>query len=194
MTSKNLASEEIIFIHEIIEETFNLPRGHIKVGDLETLIVKSQGIPFSGKSFDLFRQAAILFEGIIRLHLFTDGNKRTALETARQFLNRNDHVLVVPLSGTTFIYEIARDKTLDTDKVVSEISGWIEAHSPKANQRYRILGLQLLYMWLPVNLINFFSKIKLNGLSRMILYRYLKNRDPKVTEFMFSIYEKQLGL
>ena len=161
---------------------------------LETLIIKSEGIPFFGESFDLFREAAILFEGIVRLHIFTDGKKRTALETTRQFLNRNDHVFVVPLSGTNFIYKIARDKTLNTDKIVSEVSNWVQVHSPKVHERYKILGLLLLYLWLPVELVRFFSKIKLNRLSRWIIHRYLQNKDSEVTKFMFSIYEKQLGL
>ena len=85
MTSNNLTSNEILFVHQIINDKFQLPRGHIKIGELETLLVKSECIPFSGKQHDLFKQTAILFKGIIRIHIFTDGNKRTALEVTRQF-------------------------------------------------------------------------------------------------------------
>ena len=67
MISKSLTSDEIIFIHEIIEENFDLPRGRVKIGELETLIEKCKGLPFSENHFDLFQQAAILFEGIVRL-------------------------------------------------------------------------------------------------------------------------------
>jgi len=194
MISKSITSEEIIFIHEIIEEKFNLPKGHIKVGDLETIIEKSEGIPFSQEQFNTFRQAAILFEGIVRIHIFTDGNKRTALETTRQFLNRNDHVFVVPLSGTNFIYKIARDETRNTEKITSEISNWIESHSPRVNEWHKILGLMVIYVKLPIALVKFFSKIRLSRVASWILHKYIMNDDPLVTEFMLSIYEKQFDL
>ena len=193
MTSKKLTSKEIIFIHDLIEEKFNLPKGHIKIGDLETIITKSEGMPFSQENFSLFQQAAILFEGIIRIHIFTDGNKRTALETTRQFLNRNNHVLIVPLSGTNFIYNIAMNETLDTTKILSEISNWLEPRSPKINEWYKIYGL-IIYLKLPIFLVKFFSKIKLNRLSKWILHKYIINEEPNVTEFMLSIYEKQFNL
>ena len=194
MISKSLTSQEIIFIHEIIEKAFGLPRGHIRTGDLETLLQKIEGVPFSNKTHDLFTQASYLFEGIIRLHIFTDGNKRTALESTRQFLNRNGHVFVVPLSGTNYIYKIARDKTRDTEKLVLDIASWLEPHSPKIQEWYKINALLFIYLYAPVAIMKFFSKIKLNRISRFVLHRYLTTEDPKVTEFMYSIYEKQLNL
>ncbi len=51
MISENLTFEEIIFIHEIIEKTFKLPKGHIKVGDLETLIEKVKQFHFHKKAW-----------------------------------------------------------------------------------------------------------------------------------------------
>lgn len=194
MISKSLTSQEIIFIHKIIEDKFGLPHGHIKIGDLETLLQKIEGKPFSNEEYDIFTQASYLFEGIIRLHFFIDGNKRTALETTRQFLNRNGHVFVVPLSGTNYIYKIARDETRDIDKLVLEIYSWLKPHSPKIQEWYKIRGLLFIYLQAPVLLVKFFTKIKLNRISRWCLHRYLTNEDPKVTEFMFSIYEKQLNL
>lgn len=194
MTSKQITFEEIILIHEIITEKFQLPKGHIKRGELETLVLKSRKIPFSKKQTDLLRKAAMLFEGITRLHIFVDGNKRTALETTRQFLNRNDCVLVVPLSGTNFIYRIARDCELDTEKALSEITAWLTAHSARTDQRYKIAGLVTLHVMLPSYLIRFFSKIRLYRCSRWIIKKYLTNQDPGVTEFMLEIYEKQFEL
>lgn len=40
MISKSLTSQEIIFIHQVIEENFSLPKGHVKTGELETLLQK----------------------------------------------------------------------------------------------------------------------------------------------------------
>ena len=194
MISKNLTSKEIIFVHQIIEDKFQLPKGHVKIGELETLLVKSEGIPFSGKQFDLFRQAAILFEGIIRIHIFTDGNKRTALEITRQFLNRNDRVFIIPLSGTNFVYKIARNKTTDTNKVISQVADWLASHSAKTSQWYKIQSLLALHLIFPISLLNFFVKIKMVRVSRWIMKRYIINDDPQVTEFMLSIYEKQFNL
>ena len=194
MTSKQITSEEIIIIHEIIEKRFQLPEGHIKMGELETLVAKCEKIPFSKKQTGLLRQAAILFEGITRLHIFIDGNKRTALEATRQFLNRNDHVLVVPLSGTNFIYRIARDWELDTKKALSEITSWLTAHSARTDQRYKIVGLLVVHLVLPTYLVRFFSKIKLRRCGRWIIKKYLMNQDLNVTKFMLEIYEKQFDL
>ena len=194
MISKNLTSKEILFVHEIIEDKFQLPRGHVKIGELETLLTKSEGIPFSGKQYDLFKQAAILFEGIVRIHIFTDGNKRTALEVTRQFLNRNDYVFIIPLSGTNFIYKIARSKTTDTDKIISQVANWLDNHSAKTSQWYAILGLLTLHLYLPASLVNFFAKIRMIRISRWIMRKYIINDDPKVTDFMLSIYEKQFNL
>ena len=194
MTSKSLTLEEIIFINKIIVEKFSLPKGHIKTGCLETIIAKSEGMPFSPEKFTLFRQAAIILEGIIRIHIFTDGNKRTALESIRQFLNLNDHVLVVPFTGTNFIYNIAMNETLDTEKILDKISIWLNTYSAKVNEWPRIQVLLFRHLRLPLMLVRFFSKIKLNRLSTWILYKYLYNDDPKITEFILSLYTKQFEL
>ena len=194
MISKSLTSDEIIFIHEVIEENFQLPRGHVKVGELETLVEKSKSIPFSGKKFDMFTQASILMEGITRLHIFTDGNKRTALETTRQYFNRNDRVFVIPLSGTNFMYKIARDKERNTDEVVQEIADWLKSYSPRVQEWYKINGIIMLHLQIPIALVRFFSKLRLARISRWILRKYLAENDPEIQEFMLSIYEKQLGL
>lgn len=194
MTYKKITPEEIIFIHKIIAKNFGLPKGSIKTGDLELLIEKSEYIPFSNERHMLFQQASIIFEGLVRLHIFTDGNKRTALETTRQFLNRNNHVLVIPLSGTNFIYTIASNESRNSQKVIDEINAWLRFHSPKTNEWHKIYTLIIIYLRLPLMLMNFFAKIKLNKISKHILYRYLSNRDPKITDFMYSIYEKQFHL
>ncbi|MDE0525210.1 MAG: type II toxin-antitoxin system death-on-curing family toxin [Thaumarchaeota archaeon] len=161
---------------------------------METLVGKCGKIPFSTKQVGIFEQAAALFEGIVRLHIFTDGNKRTALETTRQFLNRNSYVLIVPLSGVNFIYKIAQDCKPDTEKVLREITEWLTNHSAETNQWHRIVGLLVIHIYWPVFWARFFSKIRLRRCGRWVIKKYLMNEDPQVTEFMIEIYEKQFNL
>ena len=164
------------------------------MGELETLVGKCSKIPFSTEQVDIFEQAAILFEGIVRLHIFTDGNKRTALETTRQFLNRNLYVLIVPLSGANFIYKIAQDCTPDTEKILHKITEWLTDHSAKTSQWYRIIGLLGMHIYWPTSLARFFSKIRLRRCGRWVIKKYLMNEDPQVTESMLEIYQKQFNL
>lgn len=194
MTSNPITPEEIVKIHSIIEKRFKLPSGHVKIGELETLVDKCSRIPFSTEQVGIFEQAAILFEGIIRLHIFTDGNKRTALETTRQFLNRNFYVLIVPLSGVNFIYKIAQDCTPDTKKILHKITNWLTEHSAKTSQWYRIVGLLGIHIYWPVFWARFFSRIRLRRCGRWIIKKYLMSEDSQVTEFMIEIYEKQFNL
>lgn len=193
MTSNPITAEEIIAIHHVFEKRFNLPQGHVKKGELEALVAKCEGKPFSADSMGVLEQAAILFEGITRLHMFTDGNKRTALETTRLFLNRNEYVLVVPLSGTNFIYTVAQDCTQDTEEIVTRIIEWLRNHSARTNQPNRIRWLLLVHLKLPVVTVRFFAKIRLWRCSKWIIRRYLMSRDSQVTEFILEIYEKQFA-
>ncbi len=194
MIFNSITPKEIIYIHKLVEKRFNLPSGHIKNGELETLVSKCYKIPFAKERTDVLEQAAILFEGIIRLHIFIDGNKRTALETTRVFLNRNDCILVVPLSGANFIYKIAQNCTSDTEQILSKITNWLKSHTAKRNQHYKIKGLLMVHFYLPLFTIRFFTKIKLRRCGRWIIKKYLTNKDPQITEFMLEIYEKQLDL
>ncbi len=191
MTSKNLTSEDVIFIHKILVKKFKIPAGHIKEGELETLLAKISGSLFSGKTFEIFEQAAMLFEGIIRLHIFVDGNKRTALASTWQFLNQNNYMFVIPLSGTNFTYKIAQNKTSNIDKIIAQITNWLDAHSAKIDDKFKIMGLLVLHILLPTSFMEFFSKIKMTKLSKYILHRYLINKDPEITDFMFTLYKKQ---
>ena len=48
------------------------------------------------------KKAAVLFEGIIRLHPFIDGNKRTALAVAQEFLVENNLIFLIPITAVRF--------------------------------------------------------------------------------------------
>lgn len=194
MTCKHITSEEIIEINNTIRTKCGLSSGHIKKGELDTLATTYSKTPFSLKERSVFEQSAILLEGIIRLHMFTDGNKRTALETTRQFLNRNDYVLVVPLSGASFIYAIAQDCTQETERVLSKIMCWLYDHTARIDQRYKIHKMIVVQTYIPVFIVRFFSKIKLQRCSRWFMKRYLLSKDPQTTSFVIEIYEKQFDI
>ena len=42
--------------------------------------------------------------------------------------------------------------------------------------------------------MNFFAKIKMIKIRRWIMRKYIINDDPKITDFMISIYEKQFNI
>ena len=191
MTSKTVTPEEIIVIHNTIQEEYNLGQGHIKIGVLETVVTQCEGVPFSHEQISILRQAAIIFEGIIRHHIFHDGNKRTALQTTRLFLNRNDYVLVVPLSGTSFIYNIAKQCTTDTEQVLNKIVTWLRRHSARTSQRFKMWWLFAVYVSGPVAIAKFIFKIKLEKLGWLFIKIFLI-RDPRGTEFLVEVYQKQI--
>ncbi|WP_393972172.1 Fic family protein [Oxyplasma meridianum] len=64
-------------------------------------------------------KAAALFEGIIRLHPFIDGNKRTSLATLQEYLWANGFIFVIPFTAVRFAIVISRNNTLKTNEIRS---------------------------------------------------------------------------
>ncbi|MBI3305432.1 type II toxin-antitoxin system death-on-curing family toxin [Candidatus Parcubacteria bacterium] len=75
-----LTGEEILAIHsEIIDQTGGL-HGVRDAGLLASILERPK-TAFGGKEMHrgLFKKAAVYMEGLARYHVFTDGNKRTAI-------------------------------------------------------------------------------------------------------------------
>ena len=80
----------------------------------------------------IHQQAACLMEGIVRLHPFPDGNKRTALLMTSLFMRVNNIYMVVPIDVVRFLIEVANDdaSTEDCiDALICKISRWLEERS-----------------------------------------------------------------
>lgn len=81
-------ADYILGIHEFVKSKYpnDVVRGHINSQALDA-IMENALMEYGGQPIHdtVFKQAAVL-EGIIRLHPFPDGNKRTALLTAWDFM------------------------------------------------------------------------------------------------------------
>ena len=132
MTLINLNT--VLFLHDLISEAYcNVSTGHLNKGTLESIISQSDLIIYKHKKYDtIFKQTACIMEGIIRKHPFADGNKRTALLTARLIITNNDYRFVTPPNTDDFLCRIANN-TIQTqdgiDDIINEITTWLERHS-----------------------------------------------------------------
>ena len=124
------------------------------------------------------------------MHPFVDGNKRTALQATKQYLNFNERVLVFPSSTVAFVYKIASNTKNDPDsneQLVNDIRNWIDAFSASLNLkgRSRAWVIIQLYYQLPIYLIQFSNKIHFTKLGDWILKTYLGMSKTDLNEDMF---------
>ena len=102
-------------------------------GKMQLIMEKPFREVYGHKKYDtVYLQAACLMEGIIRLHPFQDGNKRTALLMTSLFMEANDVYMVVPIDVVRFMIEIADDdaSTEDCiDALICRIARWLEERS-----------------------------------------------------------------
>jgi death-on-curing protein len=133
MNSKELDVADIITIHKTIVTKYNLDEGHCNRGQLESLLFKISFL----KSASIYKKSALLLEGLIKLHTFTDGNKRTALQTVEQYLNDNGHVIFYPANTAEFVCNIASEQKNDPeniDKLIENIEYWLRNSTQSSNQ------------------------------------------------------------
>ena len=71
-------------------------------------------------------KAAMLFQNIISMHPFMDGNKRTALLSALTYLSINGISLNLPTDSKSFIYNIASRE--NSTELLEEIESWFRSH------------------------------------------------------------------
>lgn len=88
MTDDFPTPDEVVEIHERIEERYNLThtgtRATLPKQTLESVIEGTTGHDGT------FKQAAALLRDLTTAHVFEDGNKRTAWATTRLFLQRRE--------------------------------------------------------------------------------------------------------
>lgn len=95
---------------------------------LESLAQKPRAT-FGGKDLypDIFLKAAVLYEGTVNYHVFTDGNKRTGFASMARFLSINGtHLAVTNKEIEEYTLQIATSQ-LD----LADIAVWIKHHSQK---------------------------------------------------------------
>ena len=127
--------------HEIIAESMG-----IKVHYNETAvkgIIDAMNLSFGGIDLypEVYEKAAILFEHIIRLHPFLDGNKRTAMFSMKVFL-RNEGIIFISFpSDVRFLISVAENCNSNSEDIIrltEHIKRWIGAHCAKENDKPEI--------------------------------------------------------
>lgn len=78
----------------------------------------------------IWLKAAFILQKITKKHIFTDGNKRTALASTAFFLFKNGYNLEFKKDeGLQFILYVTTSK--DSEKVMLFIADWLKEHSQK---------------------------------------------------------------
>lgn len=157
----SLETDEIIHIHDIVAKKFNTPVGILNKGLLDSIskrpdILINDQYPYD----DIFKKAASLMEGIIRLHPFADGNKRTALLTTVYFLKLNGYGIVLPLSSVRYSVQIAKNNDIsqqETEKLIRTVARWLKNHSGKTKQEFQVK--YIIYVNIPYSFLLFIAKI-----------------------------------
>lgn len=150
---KHLSSKDLLRLHTIVEEHFKIFSGVKDEGLLSSIADRPTQqfgslIPYD----NMFKQAASLMEGIIRMHPFYDGNKRTGLLAAICYLEINGFSTIIPFDSVRFTVLIATNQNNDSksnERLIIKISKWLSKHSSKSNSRMLHLK-ELLYVKLPV--------------------------------------------
>ena len=114
--------------------------GKINEGKIQSIAEKPFREFYGTRRYDtIFKQAACLMEGIIRLHPFPDGNKRTALLTTVVFLRVNGYYLAIPLDTVRFLVSIARDESRNEEEIdvlINRIATWLEERTASSKDKY----------------------------------------------------------
>jgi death-on-curing family protein len=66
-----------------------------------------------------FGRSAFMFEGIVRLHPFVDGNKRTALASIQEYLLEKGYIFIMPVSAVRFTIKVASINSMESDRINS---------------------------------------------------------------------------
>ena len=145
-----ITTEIILSLHEEVRKTYpeDIVKGHVNRQAIDG-IVENALLVYDGKPIHdtVFKQAAVLMEGIIRLHPFPDGNKRTALLTASGFLLMYGHYLVTPLDTIRFMVGVAESEGRtggEIAELTEQMASWLEARTATTSTGHKALVCKYL--------------------------------------------------
>jgi death-on-curing protein len=128
-----LTAQDVIRIHEDLIKSQSISPGYKSKDDIYSLIDKLDSKIFGNRIYDTpFKKGAALFEGIIRLHPFIDGNKRTALASLQQYMSNEGFLLIIPLSAVRLCIKIAQNRDNSEDGInnlINSLVKWIKYRS-----------------------------------------------------------------
>ncbi|WP_276258030.1 Fic family protein [Haloglomus litoreum] len=111
--------DEILAIHEQLEEAYDLKhRGVMKAAP--RLKLEREVLTPARTRDDLYQRAAVLLWELSSLHLFEDGNKRTAWTTTVEYLSR--HNIETEHLGDEIVQVVRRIGLFS----VEELATWLE--------------------------------------------------------------------
>ena len=121
-----LEIDEILELHFWIIEDFGGSHGVRDELGLKSLVAAPRTIVFGEEQYvSVNEKAAVYLRNCIADHVFTDGNKRTAVTIAGVFLARNGwRMTAAAVELENFAVRVATDR-LDIDA----IADWLERHS-----------------------------------------------------------------
>ena len=197
MKFRELTPSEIFIIHEVIVSEYHISNGCDSKGSVSALLEKIEFLKYN----DVYKRAAVLLEGLIRLHPFVDGNKRTALQSVKQYLNLNKHVLIFPLSTVSFTYKIAsntKNTPEENENIILEIYNWIKIFSAPLDSKGKAKTIVIIrvYYEIPIICVRICNKIHFKKLGNFILKKYLgmnkNNLNEDMFNFIMDLLKKQL--
>lgn len=202
---EDLTSEDLLNLHSVVEEKFKILPGVKDPGLVKAIAERPNQVLYNGfvPFEDIFSKAASLMEGIIRMHPFFDGNKRTALLATMAYLELNGYTMVLPLSAVRFTVNIARCEKNDPDetrKLIQKIAKWIKKLSAKSDQEGKILVKTLLYFTTPIVLLIPISAITFNLIGKYVMGKWMafdmypeyRKEGREIFSFMLDTMKKSL--
>lgn len=151
-------------LHKIVESKFpdTILKGVKNEGLLKDVVSRPELKLFHVyEPYDnVYLKAASLMEGIIRWHMFNDGNKRTGLLAAFVYLQANSRYLAIPLDAVRFTVDIAENTCQDQEYnmfLIQHIAEWLQQRSGKDYGSFALKALR--YVVLPVVKLMFLEKI-----------------------------------
>ncbi len=159
---KYLTVDSVLDLHSVVKEHFH---DHTTSGKIDEYKIQSildkPGRKFGNKEMypTIYEKAACILESFCREHIFTDGNKRTAVLAMFVFLTINNHNIVLPLSITKYAAGITKcmdQKPEDIEALIKDISKWIEKRSSTNSKNHKKKLIRYLYLpWLGMVLLLF---------------------------------------
>lgn len=135
-------SKRVKDIHIQLVQRHKIEPGYRDESSIDSILCSMDNCLYGKEIYgDVFLKAACMFEGIIRLHPFIDGNKRTALACVQEYLMENSIIFILPYSAVRFSVKLAKINCLEPDCIlllIHNISKWLRYRSATLDELDRI--------------------------------------------------------
>lgn len=193
----NLTKEDLIILHRYVQKRYKTIPGIRQKGILDSIIERPDLILHGKELYPyIYLKSASLLEGIIRLHPFTDGNKRTGLLATYVYLDINGYVCIYPLHAVRKSVMIARESRIDQnsiDNLIKDIATWLEKYSAPKNNNSMVNNILQNFVNEIQELLNLFetdtelANKKYNEWLAIDIYPEYKRDTKEILEFLFKL-------